>query len=60
MHALTLTIDRARADWLAGDADAWVRYRAALRQLEAARTARPDRPRAERRPTRVRRHRARA
>ena len=56
-------LDRARADWLAGDASAWQRYRSCLRQLDLtdARAERPraerpraERPRAERRPTRPR------
>ena len=49
MHPLTLALDRARADWLSGDASAWLRYRSALRQVEALPKARPDRPRSERR-----------
>ena len=59
MHALTLTLDRARADWLAGDAGAWARYRSALRQVEALDKTQADRPRAERRPVRTRVRRAR-
>ncbi len=46
-------LDRARADWLAGDASAWLRYRSCLRQLDAS-PARADRPRLERRPVRPR------
>ena len=60
MHSLTLAIERARADWLAGDPDAWIRYRACIRQIEALKTARTDRPRELRRPPRPRGPRAEA
>ena len=52
--ALSLALDRARAEWLAGDPAAWHRYRACLAQATALPKARPDRPRAERRPRRAR------
>lgn len=51
---LALPIDRARAAWLGGDPVAWVDYRQCLRQAAALAKARPDRPRAERRPARAR------
>ena len=57
---LTLALDRARTDWLAGDADAWIRYRACLAQLQDLAPDRPDRPRELRRPVRPRRPRAQA
>jgi hypothetical protein len=31
---LARALDRARADWLAGDPDAWARYTAGLARLE--------------------------
>ena len=61
MHTpLTLATDRARADWLAGDADAWTRYRTCVLQAEALKNTRPDRPRPSRRPLRPRSPRAQA
>lgn len=52
----TLPLDRAlaqaRADWLAGDPEAWSRYLACLRRLDAAPAEREDRPRAGRRTVR--------
>ena len=54
MHTtLTRSLAQARADWLAGDAGAWVRYTACVRQLRALRRA-ADRPAQTRRPQRPR------
>jgi len=33
--SLAHALDRARADWLAGDASAWTRYAACVRLLES-------------------------
>lgn len=52
MHPLTLALDCARADWLSGDASAWLRYRSVMRQIEALPKVRADRPRSERRTAR--------
>ena len=54
MHTpLSLALTQARADWLAGDAGAWARYTACLRELQSLRRA-VDRPVSARRPLRPR------
>lgn len=58
--SLTLAIEHARADWLAGAPDAWIRYRACLRQVDTPKTPRADRPCQSRRPLRLRGTRAQA
>ena len=50
---LRSALDRARAAWLAGDAGAWDRYRACLRQIETE-PKEPMRPRTDRRTHRPR------
>ena len=50
---LTRALTQARADWLAGDAAAWVCYTACVRQLDALRRA-VYRPKTTRRPARPR------
>jgi hypothetical protein len=55
---LARALDRARADWLAGDPDAWARYTAGLARLERhyqqrgslSRQYRAESQRADRRP----------
>ena len=53
-----LPLDRARADWLSGDASAWARYLSCLRVMDAARAKASapstDRARTRRRPRRPR------
>ncbi len=39
-HPLAETLAQARADWLAGQPDAWSRYTACLAQIRAAELAR--------------------
>ncbi len=51
---LTAARDAARADWLAGDANAWARYSACVRTLATlSPEARPAAPHRTARPTRA-------
>ncbi|WP_412068215.1 hypothetical protein [Rubrivirga sp. IMCC43871] len=51
---LSAARDAARADWLAGDANAWARYSACVRTLATlSPEARPTDPRRASRPTRT-------
>ncbi len=61
MHTpLALATERARADWLAGDADAWARYRTCVLQAQAVKNTRANLPRQPGRPLRPRGPRAQA
>ena len=61
MHTpLPLATERARAAWLAGDADAWARYRTCVLQAQAVKDIRAAPRRRPLRPLRPRGPRAQA